>query len=39
MNMAEGKTAFGHDGFDARYGEISIRYLTRSACENVAYST
>lgn len=36
--MADGKTAFGHDGFDARVGSIKRQLAaTRKFAENVAY--
>ncbi|NIK73629.1 uncharacterized protein YkwD [Thermonema lapsum] len=36
-NMAEGKTAFGHDGFEHRVRMVSRRRTIKSMAENVAY--
>jgi uncharacterized protein YkwD len=37
LNMAEGITAFGHDGFDSRREEISAVFDLRRIGENVAF--
>ena len=37
-NMAQGKTAFSHDGFEQRVDAIGTTVVYRSAAENVAYN-
>jgi len=37
-NMAQGKTAFSHNGFEQRVEAISLAISYRSAAENVAYN-
>lgn len=39
QNMASGRTAFGHDGFEQRSKDIGKKLVHHSMAENVAYNS